>query len=378
MSTSGTVAQYKYEQVRDLLLERIRSGDLSVNDKLPSIQATSRELGVSYVTAQRAYRNLAEAGVLDVRRGAAGTYVASPQPSWRRRPVTVGGVFRRFMERNRVDNYALEIYEALCQTLAVRHAGLIHHRARSPETIETLRGQIETGRVDGVLLDEDVPDEDIRTLLASGALAVLYNRVAPDLDVDAVCPDMEWMGHETARRVLAGPYRRVVLCDALRREHYADKYRAQRLYLPETYFEAVRRTCRDEGLGGPEVVTRLQMTTEEAAHWEDDDCYARHLLIPDKPDGVVTAYVALADRPALRVRAILEKRGFRVPEDAGVIGIYDQVVNHESRHPVATWALDPARLGRLAAETLLERIEFPERDRRRLYMRGDFVDNGTL
>lgn len=56
-----------YEQVSDLLKEMISDGRLSQGDKVPSLRKMSRQLKVSIATITKAYMNLEDRGILEVK-----------------------------------------------------------------------------------------------------------------------------------------------------------------------------------------------------------------------------------------------------------------------------------------------------------------------
>ena len=67
-----------YIQIADTLLERISSGELAPDERLPSERALSRTLNVSRMTLRAALRVLDNKGLL-VRRPGDGTYIAKPK-----------------------------------------------------------------------------------------------------------------------------------------------------------------------------------------------------------------------------------------------------------------------------------------------------------
>ena len=67
------------EQVKEEIIASIGSGNFLPGAKIPSVRQLSSELGVSHITAARAIRELAEEGVLEVRRGA-GAFAAQKLP----------------------------------------------------------------------------------------------------------------------------------------------------------------------------------------------------------------------------------------------------------------------------------------------------------
>ena len=65
-----------YEQVRNVLVERLRHGDWHPGDRLPTESVLAEELGVSLGTLRRAVELLVEEGAL-IRRQGAGTFAAT-------------------------------------------------------------------------------------------------------------------------------------------------------------------------------------------------------------------------------------------------------------------------------------------------------------
>lgn len=61
-----------FEEAVEQIAERVRSGDVSVGDRLPSERELAQQMRISRPTLREAVKVLVEAGVLEVRRGQAG------------------------------------------------------------------------------------------------------------------------------------------------------------------------------------------------------------------------------------------------------------------------------------------------------------------
>ncbi len=68
-----------WKQIEEGLQHLITTGALAADDPVASVRELARELRVNPLTVSKAYRRLADAGVLAVRRGE-GTFVASEPP----------------------------------------------------------------------------------------------------------------------------------------------------------------------------------------------------------------------------------------------------------------------------------------------------------
>ena len=375
-----TATQARYKQLRDHLLHRIRLGEFPVSSALPPISETSREAGVSYVTAQRAYRLLADEGVLDVSPGRGRrSVVLRRSPLSLKSPLVIGGLFRPFHQRNAVDNYALDMYESACRRMVRHRASLIPRKISEPGDAESLLEDIREQRVQGVLLDEVTPDEVVGDVAASGCPAALYGRHAPRVPIDSVSPDYELSGRITAQMILEGGYDRVVFWHDVPPGYYTSPSAKTRLYALDTYRDAILAKLAEGGMRRSRIQEApLGLTKEDEAKWFDPSHTAGVLRRLGVGRGSSMAFVTMGDKWGLHALEALRANGLTVPGQCGVIGRGGQQINRYAEDPVTSWRIDPIEIGRVAAETLLERIEFPQRDRVRRYLRPDLVDHGTL
>lgn len=68
-----------YEQIADLLLEQIKTGEYEVGDKLPSIQKLAKNYGVSVASIREALNALRTIGVIEIKQGY-GTFIKQKEP----------------------------------------------------------------------------------------------------------------------------------------------------------------------------------------------------------------------------------------------------------------------------------------------------------
>lgn len=69
-----------WKQIEEGIHRLIATGSLGPNDPVASVRELARDLRVNPLTVQKAYRRLADTGVLTVRRGE-GTYVSAEPPT---------------------------------------------------------------------------------------------------------------------------------------------------------------------------------------------------------------------------------------------------------------------------------------------------------
>ncbi|MBL1079512.1 GntR family transcriptional regulator [Nocardia sp. 2] len=65
-----------YEQLRQGVVARVRSGELAAGTKIPTVRALAAQLKLAPNTVARAYRELEQDGVLETR-GRLGSFIAS-------------------------------------------------------------------------------------------------------------------------------------------------------------------------------------------------------------------------------------------------------------------------------------------------------------
>lgn len=73
-----------WRQIEEGVTHLIAAGVVAAGDSMPSVRDLARELRVNPATVAKAYQRLADAGLLETRRGA-GTYVTDAPPELNRR-----------------------------------------------------------------------------------------------------------------------------------------------------------------------------------------------------------------------------------------------------------------------------------------------------
>jgi len=129
-----------YIRIQEYLAERIFSGELPPDTKLPSERELSRELEISRMTVRRAITELVNEGLLTRRHGS-GTYVAKPRVAYearelvsytqamRSRGIAVGSQLLEFSQvpasRRLAERLQVEIGEALYHVARLRLANRV-------------------------------------------------------------------------------------------------------------------------------------------------------------------------------------------------------------------------------------------------------------
>jgi len=374
---SSTATCPKYKLIRERILAKVQSGEYPVESQLPSIGEACQAFGGSYVTTQRAYALLAEEGVVRLTKGHRAVVVRSSPPHHVRH-LAISGLFRPVMPRNDVDNFALVMVESVCHSLADRNASVVYRRNDDPGSVRALIDGVKRGAIQGLILDQIVLDETLDKLAQTQCPAVVFNRNVLHSAIGCVAPDMEWIGRETGRMILSRGYNRVILGPVSARDGADEPERRIRMEPLDAYFHGLRSTLAQGGMAAEQVETAYYPPAAERECWDEPEYFRRRSHVAPPRCGQRAAYVTAADMAALRILNDLTAQNVRVPQDAGVLGLFNFEQNRAAARPVTTWHIDPAQISETACDALLESLEFPERRPVRRYVKPRFVEHGTF
>jgi LacI family transcriptional regulator len=101
--------------------------------------------------------------------------------------------------------------------------------------------------------------------------------------------------------------------------------------------------------------------------------YAAQRLIGQKPDAIFAA----SDNLAIGVMRALQDAGVRIPEDVAVIGFDDIPAAARTNPPLTTVRQPIPLVGATAAETLIDRVERPTDQPRRIVLPAELILRAT-
>jgi LacI family transcriptional regulator len=194
------------------------------------------------------------------------------------------------------------------------------------------------GRVDGVLVQigDDMPAEDLSTLLSGRVPAVLVNSTHRG-HVGSVALDDEAAVLMATQHLIGLGHRRIALMNGL---PITDTARRRAV--------GFRAAMSSAGLSVPaELVTELG--------YQPDQGRAALRVLIDAPQGPTAIVVANANA-ALGVLAEAHARGIRVPGDLSVIAIHDLWVAESTGPPLTTVRMPLYELGTHAMSAIADRI----------------------
>jgi LacI family transcriptional regulator len=178
-------------------------------------------------------------------------------------------------------------------------------------------------------------------LTNEGVPVVLVNRAALDSQIAAATPDN-------------------TVCSALAVEHLVSLGHTRIAHVagPQTTSTGLgRRRGFDEALARAGLPVDPQFVVEASRYTEDEGARCCNELLSHAAD--FTAIVAANDLLALGCYDALEERGLRCPEDISIVGCNDMPFADRFAPPLTTINVARDRMGRCAAELLLELIADP-------------------
>lgn len=144
MADAGT-APPRYLEIKRSIVDALKSGQLKAGDRVASESEIVAQFGVSRMTANRALRELRDAGIL-VRRAGSGSYVADPKPIGH--IIEIRNIADEVRSRGRsyrprvLSNTALRADGVSAALLATRAGApifrslIVHHEAEFPLQLE--------------------------------------------------------------------------------------------------------------------------------------------------------------------------------------------------------------------------------------------------
>ena len=336
-----------HRQIADRLAQAIAQGDYPPGSRLPSEVSLVRELGVSRGTVRQALATLSSRGLTEAV-PSRGTFVR------RLAPVKIES--RRRVVGVVVPSVAMPYVPAV---LAGIEDGLHAHGYSMLAGSNGSSREQQAGRVKRIV-DEGVsglivypidyePDPDLFARLSAGGLPiVLIDRHLIGHAFDAVLADNVGGAFSAVTHLIAGGHKRIAFVST---DNLTTTSVAERL---QGYEQALAAA------GIPDDPSLLFTRLRVGKSWGDDyrvanqDNVARIRRFLARSDA--TAVFALHDHLALEVLAAARELGRGVPRDLAVAGFDDDPFAGALSTPLTTVAQPRERIGRVAAEIMLDRI----------------------
>jgi DNA-binding LacI/PurR family transcriptional regulator len=336
-----------HRRVADRLAQAIARGDYPPDSRLPSEARLVRELGVSRGTVRQALATLSSRGLTEAV-PSRGTFVRGVTPVKMESRRRVVGVV--------VPSVAMPYVPAV---LAGIEDGLHAHGYSMLAASNGSTREQQAGRVKRIV-DEGVsglivypidyePDPELLARLSDGGLPiVLIDRHLIGYSFDAVLADNVGGAFSAVTHLIGQGHRRIAFIST---DNLTTTSVAERL---QGYEQALAAA------GIPDDPSLLFARLRVGKSWGDDyrvanlDNVARIRRFLARSDA--TAVFALHDHLALEVLEAARELGRRVPQDLAVAGFDDDPLAGSLSTPLTTVVQPRDRIGRVAAEIMLDRI----------------------
>lgn len=328
----------KYIQLKEEIRELIRSGVLKPGDRIASEPELMASYGVSRHTVRHAIGELEREGWLERKRGS-GTFV---------RKVVTGsslvGVVTTYISEYIFPSILREVEK----TLSKHGYGMVlastdNRRERERDAFEQMlrRG------VCGMIVEpaqSALPDPDLEpyyTLQKLGIPFVMIHGTYPGLLVPSVTVDDFGGAYQVAQHLLDLGHRDIAIIVKGDDQQGVERERG------------VRAAMERYGVKpNPDWICRYSTSERESL----PQTFVEQLMTAKHRPTAIFCY---NDQIALQVWPILERLGFRIPNDVSIVGFDNSSLVRSLNTPLTTVTHPQGELGRQAAELLLEMIELP-------------------
>lgn len=363
----------KYHCVAGALRKSIYDGKYARGNSLPTMKQIAAEFDVSFVTAFRAVRVLADEGLISTTRRRKGAIVLRDRPHDAVRSTTITCLLRPARERDSMDNFGLDIIEGLHDEISSRGYRFIHHALNETDYARRIRESVTESNACGLLLDQKTPHPTVVELARLGVPIVIFNRFDSTPGVCSVVPDYTAVGEESARFLASRGYHRLGFYKMPMDESSWDAARAAEYYPLVEMREGFVATARTLGFHGKRVV----LLDEKPARGPDPQ--PEIFGLPDRKGAGWTPLGILAanDHNAVQMLQAISRTDLVVGKDIGIIGCYDMECGQRATLPPTTWRIAGRAVGATVVRELLARVENPASPVSVVRLKPEFVDRGT-
>jgi len=329
-----------YQQLKKIIEDQIRSGQLKLGDMIPSEKTLCQIYEISQITARKAIFDLVNMGAL-YRVPGKGTFVASPTPrqpfqtplktdnigfviSREHHPIFSNSfysfVFKGVEEEARAHGYNL-FYQILDQKLM-----------SDPSSFKLVTEK----KVDGLLLVGEMPHSFVVRLKESDIPLVLVDHYVKDVNIDAVVTDNEQGTYQIIKYLIDLGHTKIGFLGATI-EHGTFMER----------FKGYKATLKKFAIDYNEDFIQTGLL------WDGYGIMDK--MLTKKP--LPTAIFACNDLMAIKAMASIQDHGLRVPDDISVVGFDDIEMSSQIHPTLTTVRVQREEMGALAVRKLINRMK---------------------
>jgi len=330
-------------QIKGIILDKIKSGEYKVGDKIPSEREMSQVYHVSRTAVRNAILSLMNEGIV-VRATGQGTFVKKEinyvKDNTDRTFNIAYIVCKKNDARNPIDQepFYIEIFNGI-QEEAIKHNYhlFFSYLDESNEKELKLFNEL-VKKVDGLIIEE-VTDRNLLISLRESLIPVVT--ILPSVfekNIDSIIVDLEEGAYHAVKYLTDIGHRKIGIING-----------PLELYTAEIRFEGYRKALEEAGIPFEEALV------DGNEGWRNNNGYdAMKRLLDRNPD--ITAVFAANDWLAVGSMALIYERGLAIPDHISVVGFDDTILARNAIPPLTTVRIPKKELAQYAVKRLLDII----------------------
>lgn len=346
----------QYHQLKNIILNQIKSGRLKPGDKIPSESQLCKEYNISKITTCKAISELSAEGLLYRIQGK-GTFVS---PKKLRQRTGLIGILARELDKPYIwGEVARTVEEEVYRTggsLLLGHTDNNYQRFR--KYIQLYQERKVDGLIIAPLLTEEKKHEEVnlnllRQIEKASIPYVLIDGYLENYPTDCVIINNEEMGYFLTDHLLEQGYRRIAFISGSYCSSTGDR------------LNGYKKALKEAGISCNENLISFSKGRFE----KDAYLLAKNLLAKQKPD----AFFGANDVFAYGAFKAIEEAGLNVPKDIGLVGFDDSAIAYKLKISLTTVRQPREEIGKRAFQLLRKRIEKPDKKAERIVLSAKLI-----
>jgi len=331
-------SQPLYEQVKNIILEKIKRNELKESDKIPSMVELSKYFGVSLITVKQAINELVKEGYLETK-GAKGTYVKDKK---KERTKHISLIFPAVT----INPFFSDVSSGIENILKINDFSIsVYNTEYNIEKEIKYLKELEEREVKGIIFCPSSSMKDspsvylLERLIGKGIPVIFLDIKIEGVNLDYVTSDNFRGGYEATKYLIKLGHKKIAFI--ISREVNTTLERIQ----------GYKKALEDNGIEYNELL--VKKLYNQASYEKIGYVSTMELMNLNNPP---TAIISSTDTIAIGIYKACHKLGLKIPDDISVIG-YDNLTLSEYLVPsLTTVNQQKYEMGQEAAKILLRRL----------------------
>lgn len=321
---------FKYQELKDFFIHRIRSGELVHNARVPSEPELIKEYNLSRNTIRQAMKELESEGYLYRMRGK-GTFVKSECPELSKKIALV-----IFDTEYSTHPLVARMIRGLDEVLS-EHGYMLDILASRRTNLEADLVNLATGYAGFVIGAWQIDPNIVKTLTQKNIPYLFAKNYFPGQNENAILIDFEKAGSLLTEHLATLGHKDIALF-----------YAGESISISQEFKAGVVNACLNNGIRlRQENIIDIGFDLNKAS-------VAVDFLV--KSEEQVSAVITMDDDIAATATSRLLEKGLKIPDDISVTGCNDMPIASLISPALTTVSIPINELGRKTAEVLLQRL----------------------